>query len=136
MVFVSLLDRDFARGPQPNEVLSKATLTHYSPKLKCGVANFGIGNWVTFLENTAPVRRANRRLEYGDESDPIIRTFLERISPLNNAEKISVPLFITQGETDTRVPVKEAIAMYKIVQGNPGGRAQLVICEGEGHGKL
>ncbi|KAG8216031.1 alpha beta-hydrolase [Butyriboletus roseoflavus] len=111
-----------------------ATLTHYSSKLKCGVANFGIGNWITFLENTAPVRRANRRLEYGDESDPVIRAFLERISPLNNADKISVPLFITHGETDTRVTVHEAVAMYNIVQGKQGGQAQLVICEGEGHG--
>ncbi|KAI9460684.1 alpha beta-hydrolase [Boletus coccyginus] len=111
-----------------------ATLMHYSSKIKCGVANFGIGNWVTFLENTAPVRRANRRLEYGDESDPVIRAFLERISPLNNAEKISAPLFITHGETDTRVTVHEAVAMYKILQGALGERAQLVICEGEGHG--
>ncbi|KAG9313807.1 alpha beta-hydrolase [Chiua virens] len=111
-----------------------ATLTHYSSKLRCGVANFGIGNWVTFLENTAPVRRANRRLEYGDESDPVIRAFLERISPMNNAENINVPLLITHGENDTRVTVHEAVAMYKIVQDRPGGQAQMVICEGEGHG--
>ncbi|KIJ16352.1 Merops: S09.A77 [Paxillus involutus ATCC 200175] len=111
-----------------------ATLTHYSSKLKCGVANFGIGNWVTFLENTAPVRRANRRLEYGDESNPTIRAFLERISPLNNADQISIPLFITHGETDTRVTVHEAVSMYKIVRDKPGGQAQLVICEKEGHG--
>ncbi|KAF8452502.1 alpha beta-hydrolase [Boletus edulis BED1] len=111
-----------------------ATLTHYSSKLKCGVANFGIGNWATFLENTAPVRRANRRLEYGDESDPVVRAFLERISPLNNADKIRVPLFITHGESDTRVTVHEAVAMYKIARDTPGGQAQLVICEGEGHG--
>ncbi|KIK99538.1 hypothetical protein PAXRUDRAFT_822615 [Paxillus rubicundulus Ve08.2h10] len=111
-----------------------ATLTHYSSKLKCGVANFGIGNWVTFLENTAPVRRANRRLEYGDESNPTIRAFLEHISPLNNADKITIPLFITHGETDTRVTVHEAVSMYKIVGERPGGQAQLVICEKEGHG--
>lgn len=82
------------------------------------------------------MRRANRRLEYGDESDPVIRAFLERISPLNNAEKISAPLFITHGETDTRVTVHEAVAMYKIVRGTLGERAQLVICEGEGHSEL
>ena len=81
------------------------------------------------------MRRANRRLEYGDESDPRIRAFLEHISPLNNADKIGVPLFVTHGEMDTRVTVHEAVSMYRIVQGKPGGRAQLVICEGEGHGK-
>jgi fermentation-respiration switch protein FrsA (DUF1100 family) len=81
------------------------------------------------------VRRANRRLEYGDESNPTIRAFLERISPLNNADQISIPLFITHGETDTRVTVHEAVSMYKIVRDKPGGQAQLVICEKEGHGK-
>ncbi|KIJ63640.1 hypothetical protein HYDPIDRAFT_113136 [Hydnomerulius pinastri MD-312] len=111
-----------------------ATLTHYSAKLKCGVANFGIANWVTFLENTAPVRRAVRRLEYGDETDPEVRAFLEGIAPLKNAAKIKVPLFITHGETDTRVTVHEAVSMYKIVRDTEGGEAQMVICEKEGHG--
>lgn len=134
MVFVS--SSDLARASLSNDASSKASLTHYSSKLKCGVANFGIANFVTFLENTAPVRRANRRFEYGDESDPVIRVFLEHISPLNNAEKISVPLFVTHGETDTRVTVHEAVQMFKIVRRKLGERAQMVICEGEGHGKL
>ncbi|KIM86274.1 hypothetical protein PILCRDRAFT_321523 [Piloderma croceum F 1598] len=47
-----------------------ASLTHFSSKLACGVANFGIAHWPSFLQNTASHRRAARRLEYGDETDP------------------------------------------------------------------
>ncbi|KAG9313802.1 hypothetical protein JVU11DRAFT_6163 [Chiua virens] len=107
----------------------RATLAHYSSKLRCAIANFGIGKFVTFRENTAPVRHTMRRLQYGDESDPVIRTFLEHISSLNNVEKTSVPLFIMHCENDTRVTVHETVAMYRIVQGRPGERAQMVICE-------
>ncbi|KAH7911501.1 Alpha/Beta hydrolase protein [Hygrophoropsis aurantiaca] len=109
-----------------------ASLTFYSSKLMCGIANFGISHWPTFLQNTAAVRRANRRREYGDETIPEIKEFLERISPINNASKITVPLLITHGETDSRVTVDEAVNMYRIVSKNVP--TELVICEMEGHG--
>ena len=112
----------------------QASLTHFSSKLACGVANFGIAHWPSFLQNTASHRRAARRLEYGDETDPQIREFLERISPLNNAFKISAPLSIAHGETDSRVTVEEAIRMHDIVS-KGGVSTELMICEKEGHGK-
>jgi hypothetical protein len=43
-----------------------------------------------------------------------VRAFLKRISPLNNAEKITVPLSIAHGEEDSRVPVGEALHMWDI----------------------
>lgn len=109
-------------------------MTHFSYKLVCGVANFGIAHWPSFLQNTAAHRRDGRRLEYGDETIPEIREFLERISPLNNASKISVPLSIAHGETDSRVTVEEAIRMWDIVSKN-GIYAELMVCEKEGHGE-
>lgn len=112
--------------------MSLATLTHYSSKLACGIENFGIVHWPSFLENTASVRRAARRLEYGDETIPEIREFLDRISPINNTSKITVPLLITHGENDSRVTVHEAVSMYKIVSKNV--HTELIICEMEGHG--
>ncbi|KAH7925325.1 alpha/beta-hydrolase [Leucogyrophana mollusca] len=109
-----------------------ASLTYYSSKVICGIANFGIAHWPSFLQNTAAVRRANRRREYGDETVPEIREFLETISPINNAPKITVPLLITHGETDSRVTVDEAINMYAII--SKSVHTELVICEMEGHG--
>ena len=45
----------------------------------------GMSNLVTFLERTEAYRRDLRRVEYGDERDPRVREFLERIAPLNHA---------------------------------------------------
>ena len=54
-------------------------------------------NFATFLKNTESYRRDLRRVEYGDERDPKMAEFLERIAPLNNAQKITKPLFVVQG---------------------------------------
>ncbi|MDF2177006.1 S9 family peptidase [Aliiglaciecola sp. CAU 1673] len=85
-----------------------ASAVHYSDRLKAAVDIVGISNFVTFLENTEDYRRDLRRVEYGDERDPKMRDFLQRISPNNNVDKIKVPLFVVQGQNDPRVPVTEA----------------------------
>ncbi|KAI9512128.1 Alpha/Beta hydrolase protein [Russula earlei] len=109
-----------------------ASLVHFSPKLTCGLANFGIAHWPSFLERTADRRRDQRRQEYGDERDADVRAFLERISPLNNAERIAVPLSIAHGEEDSRVPVGEALRLWDIA--NKKVYMELMVCELEGHG--
>ena len=38
-------------------------------------------------------------MEYGDQRDPAMRAHLEKISPVNNVERIKVPMLIVQGET-------------------------------------
>ncbi|KZO98757.1 alpha/beta-hydrolase [Calocera viscosa TUFC12733] len=110
-----------------------ACLFHYSHLIRCGVATCGIANWVTLLESTHPARRAHRRQEYGDESDPEVRKFLEGISPANHADDINVPLYIAQGEQDTRVPMSEALLMFDKVR-SKGLDTWLVVGEQEGHG--
>ena len=107
---------------------------HFSSKLTCGLANFGIANWISFLENTADRRRDQRRHEYGDERNPEVRAFLERISPLNNAEKIAVPLSIAHGDEDSRVPVGEALQLWDIASKRV--YMELMVCELEGHGTV
>jgi dipeptidyl aminopeptidase/acylaminoacyl peptidase len=85
-----------------------ASAVHYSDRLRAGVDVVGISNFVTFLENTEEYRRDFRRLEYGDERDPETRAFLESISPLNNVDKIQIPLLVVQGRNDPRVPASES----------------------------
>ena len=85
-----------------------ASAVHYSDRLRAGVDVVGISNFVSFLENTEDYRRAFRRYEYGDERDPEMRAFLERISPLNNVERINIPLLVVQGRNDPRVPASES----------------------------
>jgi dipeptidyl aminopeptidase/acylaminoacyl peptidase len=85
-----------------------ASAVHYSDRLKAAVDIVGISNFVTFLENTQDYRRDLRRAEYGDERNPEMRAHLEQISPLNHVDKISIPMFVAQGQNDPRVPVTEA----------------------------
>lgn len=110
-----------------------ASMVHFNDRLAGAVDIVGISNFVTFLENTADYRRDLRRPEYGDERDPEMRAFLEKISPLNNADKISKPLFIIQGLNDPRVPASEADQILAAVRAN-GGEAWYMAAKDEGHG--
>jgi dipeptidyl aminopeptidase/acylaminoacyl peptidase len=110
-----------------------ASLVHFGPRIRCGIDVVGISNFVSFLENTADYRRDLRRAEYGDERIPEMRAFLESISPLNNAERITSPLMVVQGANDPRVPVGESRQLVDRVRGN---RLEVAYLEGanEGHG--
>ncbi len=110
-----------------------ASAVHYSDRLRAAVDIVGISNFVTFLENTQDYRRDLRRVEYGDERDPEMRAHLEKISPLNNVEKISVPMFVVQGENDPRVPVTEATQMVAALR-EQGNTVWYMNALNEGHG--
>ena len=88
--------------------ITLASAVHFSDRLRAGVDVVGINNFVSFLENTEDYRRDLRRYEYGDERDPEMRAFLERISPLNYVDRIEIPLLVVQGENDPRVPASES----------------------------
>jgi dipeptidyl aminopeptidase/acylaminoacyl peptidase len=110
-----------------------ASMTHYNDRLRGAIDVVGISNFVTFLESTAEYRRDLRRPEYGDERDPKIREFLEKISPLNNAGKITKPMLVVQGQNDPRVPVTEAEQMVAKIRAN-GGEVWYLVGLNEGHG--
>ena len=110
-----------------------ASAVHYSDRLKAAVDIVGISNFVTFLENTQDYRRDLRRVEYGDERDPQMRAFLESISPLNDVEKMTVPLFVVQGENDPRVPVTEAVQLVAALR-ERGRTVWYMNALNEGHG--
>ena len=110
-----------------------SSLLHFSPRIRCGIDIVGVSNFVTFLENTADYRRDLRRAEYGDERIPEMREFLESISPLNNAERITSRLMVVQGANDPRVPVNESRQLVERVRDNG---LDVAYMEGanEGHG--
>ena len=110
-----------------------ASAVHYSGRLKAAVDIVGISNFVTFLENTEDYRRDLRRVEYGDERDPEMRAHLEKISPLNNVEKIAVPMLVVQGENDPRVPVTEAEQIVEALRAK-GETVWYMNALNEGHG--
>jgi dipeptidyl aminopeptidase/acylaminoacyl peptidase len=110
-----------------------ASAVHYGDRLRAAVDIVGISSFVTFLENTQDYRRDLRRVEYGDERDPEMRAFLQKISPLNNADKIAVPMFVVQGQNDPRVPVTEAEQMVAALR-DRGEKVWYMNALNEGHG--
>ena len=110
-----------------------ASLVHYSDRLRGGINVVGISDFVSFLNNTESYRRDLRRVEYGDERDPAVRTVLDQIAPLANAEKIRAPLLVVHGKNDPRVPVGEAKQIVQKVRAN-GTPVWYLEADNEGHG--
>jgi dipeptidyl aminopeptidase/acylaminoacyl peptidase len=113
--------------------MTLAVSTFYSDRLRCSIDVVGPSNLVTFLEHTEAYRRDLRRVEYGDERNPKMREFLERIAPMNNVEKIKKPMMVVAGQNDPRVPVSESDQIVAALkkQGTP---VWYVMAKDEGHG--
>ncbi|MBI2678814.1 MAG: S9 family peptidase [Candidatus Koribacter versatilis] len=126
-------ERVFIIGGSYGGFMSLQVSTHYSDKICCSVDIVGISNLVTFLENTSGYRRDLRRVEYGDERDPKMRAFMERIAAVNNADKIKKPTFVVQGFNDPRVPRTEAMQMVQKIRSS-GTPVWFLMASDEGHG--
>ena len=62
-----------------------------------------------------------------------MRAVFERISPLNNVERIIKPLLIVQGLNDPRVPVTESEQMLSALKAK-GRTVWYLMAKDEGHG--
>ena len=126
-------DRVVVAGGSYGGYMSLAVATTYPERIAGSIDVVGISNFVSFLENTESYRRDLRRVEYGDERDPAVREFLQRISPLSQAARISRPLMVVQGKNDPRVPFTEAEQIVAQVRAN-GTPVMYLRAENEGHG--
>ena len=108
-------------------------MTELGDRIRCGVDLFGSSNFYTFLKNTSSYRQDLRRVEYGDERDPEMEKFLQKIAPMNNLDRFTKPLFVYQGKNDPRVPLSESDQMVEALKakGNP---VWYVMAKDEGHG--
>lgn len=126
-------DRVGVMGGSYGGYMVLASMVDYNDRIRAGIDVVGISDFGTFLKNTESYRRDLRRAEYGDERIPEIKAFHDRIAPLNNAHRISRPLFVAQGYNDPRVPWTEAEQIVKAVRGN-GGDVWYLLFKDEGHG--
>ncbi len=110
-----------------------ATLTNFGDRIKAGIDNVGIANFISFLEKTAPYRVDLRRAEYGDERKPEMRAVFERIAPLHNTDKIKSELLVIHGRNDPRVPFFEAEQIAAKVRAS-GRSVWTIFADNEGHG--
>lgn len=126
-------DRIMVTGGSYGGYMTLAVATTYNDKIRASLDIVGISNFNTFLKNTETYRRDLRRVEYGDEREPKMAEFLEKISPLTNAHKITKPLFVVQGKNDPRVPYTEAEQIVAAARKN-GTPVWFLMANDEGHG--
>jgi dipeptidyl aminopeptidase/acylaminoacyl peptidase len=124
--------RVMVTGASYGGYMALSVAANYSDRIRAAQSVVGPSNLVSFLENTEGWRRDVRRAEYGDERDPKVREALERIAPLNNAQRIKKPLFIVQGKNDPRVKTSEAEQMIAAVKKN-GTPVWYLLAKDEGH---
>ncbi|HWY44683.1 MAG TPA: prolyl oligopeptidase family serine peptidase [Candidatus Sulfotelmatobacter sp.] len=113
--------------------MTLAISTFYSDRIRCSVDIVGMSNLVTFLEHTEAYRRDLRRVEYGDERDPKMHDFLEKIAPMNNIGKIKKPMMVVAGKNDPRVPVSESGQIVEALK-KQGTTVWYLMAKDEGHG--
>jgi len=123
----------FVAGGSYGGYMSLASMVNFSDRLRGGIDVVGISNFVTFLESTSAYRRDLRRPEYGDERLPRTRGYLQRISPLTNAQRIAKPLLVVQGLNDPRVPATESQQLVAKIRAR-GGEVWYLAAKDEGHG--
>lgn len=125
--------RVMATGGSYGGYMTLAVATNYSDRIRAALDIVGVSNFNTFLKNTESYRRDLRRVEYGDERVTEMAAFFERTAPLNNAGRISKPLFVVQGGNDPRVPRTESEQMVARVRKN-GTPVWYLMAKDEGHG--
>jgi len=110
-----------------------AIAAFYGDRIRCAMPIVGMSNLVTFLEHTEAYRRDLRRVEYGDERDPAMRAYLEKIAPMNHLDSMHKPIFAVVGKNDPRVPWTESRQILDKLnqQGTP---TWFLMASDEGHG--
>lgn len=106
-------------------------MSRFAGSYDAGVALVGMSNLVTFLNNTAPYRRALRIPEYGDPIKD--HEALKLLSPITYLDKIKDPLLIIQGANDPRVPAGESLQIHEMLK-RKNIDSKLIIFADEGHG--
>ena len=101
--------------------------------IECVSILLAVLNLVTYLQNSDEWVKELQRVEFGDERDPKMREFLNRIAPLNNVQKLKMPLLIVQGKSDTLVPPTESEQLVNAVRKN-GTPVWYLMANDEGHG--
>jgi dipeptidyl aminopeptidase/acylaminoacyl peptidase len=126
-------ERIIITGASYGGYVSLMAATLYGDDLKGAISFVGMSNIVTFLNNTTDFRRPKRRVEYGDERLTEVREFLTKTAPLNNVDKINIPMLIVSGVNDPRVPHSESEQLVErlLTKSKP---VWFMYAKNEGHG--
>ncbi|KAK4049228.1 hypothetical protein OIO90_005517 [Microbotryomycetes sp. JL221] len=98
-----------------------------------GTSYYGVSDLKLLADDTHKFESQYLFNLMGGTPDEIPNVYRER-SPLFKAENITAPMLLLQGSIDKVVPPQQAYAIRDKVLQQPGGKAELIEFEGEGHG--
>lgn len=86
-----------------------------SPQLyKCAASNSGVLNLFSYLNSIPPYFKSNLQMFYEIVGNPITEAdYMSKVSPLFHADKINIPIFITQNIKDPRINANDALRLVK-----------------------
>lgn len=86
-----------------------------SPQLyKCAASNSGVLNLFSYLNSIPPYFKSNLQMFYEIVGNPITEAdYMSQVSPLFHADKINIPIFITQNVKDPRINANDAFRLVK-----------------------
>ncbi|KAI0042772.1 alpha/beta-hydrolase [Auriscalpium vulgare] len=130
----SLVDatRTAIRGGSAGGYTTLAALCAYPDAFAAGTSLYGISDLIKLTEDTHKFESKYMDKLLGGTYEEIPHVYAER-SPVNNAEKIRVPLLILQGLDDKVVPPAQAAIIIEKIR-SQGGHVEDIQFEGEGHG--
>jgi dipeptidyl aminopeptidase/acylaminoacyl peptidase len=127
--------RVMVSGGSHGGYIALASTLFYGDRIRAATSVYGMTDLVDFLETTDISRFENRVGEYGDPADPEMRKFLNSISPLPNAARVKVPVFLVHGKNDSRIKVKQ-VERFADALKDRGVPAWLMVLENQGHGGM
>ena len=126
-------DQIMVQGASYGGYLALSSAIAFSDQIKGVMSECGISNFLTTIQGTREWRKPIQRAEYGNERDQKIKKFMELTAPVNNSNKIKMPLFIIHGKNDPRVPYKESESIVTAAK-KSGIIVWYILANDEGHG--
>jgi dipeptidyl aminopeptidase/acylaminoacyl peptidase len=122
----------FLRGESYGGFVVLSTALQEPSRIKAVIAEYPLISIRGFLSQSWIDEVAKN--EYGDPKDENLMTRLDELSPLNNANRWNkIPLFLTRGKLDARIPEKDVTDLKNQLQNN-GTEVWYIFSTEDGHG--
>lgn len=101
---------------------------------KCGASYCGLPSLYSYIKEVPPYQKQYLQMLYEMIGNPEKdAAYFRAYSPVFHTEKISVPVFIAQGENDTRISVEDVNVFVRNLE-RQGSDVTYMLVKGEGHG--
>jgi dipeptidyl aminopeptidase/acylaminoacyl peptidase len=126
-------DKVMLDGDSSGGYMALSVAAMYPDKISALLSYIAPTNFATLIERTLNNNPDPWRKKLGDERDKKTREFLDRIAPVNNAEKIDSPTLLIIGGKDLITSVDETQRIVARIK-NKGIPVWFLMAKDEGHG--